>query len=106
MYHWLCATTIDTSGKRVLVYESGYAKWVESALCLLKTQFHCSLSNIIVLQGAQKQQREKICGLYAIANATSITFGKDPLKLSYNEVLMMRKHLLHCFSDENLELFP
>ena len=103
--HWICATTIGTSGKRVLVYDSGYTKWDELALCLLKTQFWCSLSNISVLKGAQKQQGGKECGPHAIANATSIAFGKDPLKLSYNEVLM-REYLLCCFSDKTLELFP
>ena len=74
--HWICATTIGTPGKRVLVYDSGYTKWDESVLCLLKTQFWCSLSKIRVLKGAQKQQRGKQCGLYSIAKATSITFWK------------------------------
>ena len=56
--HWICATTIDTPGKRVSVYDSSYAKWDVSALSLLKKQFRCSAE------------------------------GKDPLKLSYNEALM------------------
>ena len=30
---------------------------------------------------------------------------ENPLKLSYDEALM-REHLLHCFSNRNLELFP
>ena len=97
--HWIYVTTISASGKRILVYDSGYTKSEESALSLLNMQFWCSLSNISVLKGAQKQQRGKECGLYAIANATSIAFGKNPLKLNYNEVLM-REHLLHCFSNK------
>ena len=46
----MCATTISTSVKRVLVYDSGYTKWDESALCLLKKQFQCSPSNITILK--------------------------------------------------------
>ena len=46
--HWVCATTIGVSGKRVLVYDSGYTKWDESALYLLKTQFRCFPSNICI----------------------------------------------------------
>lgn len=103
--HWICATTINASGKRVLIYNFGYTKWDETALCLIKKQFRCSPSNIIVLKGVQKQQGGKECGLYAIANATSIAFGRDPLELSYNEVAM-RKHLVEYFSCQDLKPFP
>ena len=70
--HCICTTTVGKSGKRVLVYNSEYTKWDKSALYLLKTQFQYSPSNISALKGAQKQQRGKECGLYAIANATGI----------------------------------
>ena len=103
--HWICATTIGTSGKRVLVYDSGYTRWDESTLSLLKKQFCCSPSSVNVLKHVQKQQGGKECGLYAIANATSIAYGKDPLKMKYNE-LLMREHLIQCFSKNDLELFP
>ena len=85
----MCVTTISTSVKRVLVYDSGYTKWDESALCLLKKQFQCSPSYISILKGVQKQLGRKECGLYATANATSIALRKDPLKLSYNDMLML-----------------
>lgn len=103
--HWICATTIGTSGKKVLVYDSAYTKWDESTLDLLKKQFRCSPSNITVLKKVQKQQGGKECGLHAIANATSIAYGQDPLKMKYDESLM-REHLIQCFSKNDLELFP
>ena len=103
MIYVMCATTISTSVKRVLVYDSGYTKWDESALCLLKKQFRCSPSNISILKGVQKQLGRKECGLYATANATSIALRKDPLKLSYTDMLM-REHLIHCFSNKNSNL--
>ena len=99
--HWVCATIIGVSGKGVLVYDSGYTKWDESALCLLKTQFRCSLSNICIVKGVQKQQEGKECGLYAIANATTIALGKNAPEERYTEILMC-KHLSHCFSNEDL----
>ena len=77
--HWICATTVGRSGKRVLVYDSAYTKWDESALCLLKKQFWCSPSNISALKSVPKQQGGKECGLYAIANATSTAQGKTLL---------------------------
>ena len=56
-------------------------------------------------KSAQKQLRGKECGLYAIANATSIAFGKYPVKMTYQESVM-RAHLCHCFSEKTLEVFP
>ena len=103
--YWVCATTIGVSGKRVLVYDSGYTKWDESTLYLLKTQFRCSPINICIVKGVQKQQGGKECGLYAIANATTIALGKDPLEEHYTKTLV-REHLSHCFSNEDLEQFP
>jgi len=49
--HWICASTIGVSGKRVLVYDSGYTKWDESALRLLKNQFRCFPTNSSILKG-------------------------------------------------------
>ena len=103
--HWVCATTIGTSGKKVLVYDSAYTRWDDAAVCLLKRQFRCSASNITIVKGVQKQLGDKECGLYAIANATSVAFGKDPSKMAYQESVM-REHLYQCFSRETLEVFP
>ena len=103
--HWVCATTIGTSGKKVLVYDSAYTRWDDTAVCLLKKQFRCSSSNIVIVKSVQKQHGGKECGLYAIANATSVAFGKDPSKMTYREAVM-REHLFHCFSEEKLEIFP
>jgi len=74
-------------------------------IVLLKKQFHCSPSDINVLENVQKQQGGKEYGLCAIANATSIAFGKDLLKIRYNESLI-HEHRTQCFSSSNLELFP
>ena len=58
-----------------------------------------------MLKNVRKQQGAKECGLYAIANATSIALSRDPLKIVYNEA-QMRHHLIECFRNGNLELFP
>jgi len=104
--HWICATTIGTaSGKKVLVYDSAYTRWDDTTICLLKVQFCCLASNISIVKSVQKQHGGKECGLYAIANATSVAFGKDPVKMTYQESAM-REHLCHCFSEKTLEVFP
>ena len=45
-------------------------------------QICCSASNISIVEGVQKQRGGKECGLYAIVNATSVAFGKDPVKIT------------------------
>jgi len=43
--------------------------------------------------------------VYAIANAKSIAFGKDPCKMNYSEALIW-EHPFQCFSGYTLEIFP
>ena len=66
----------------MLVYDSAYTKWDDTTICLLKVQFRCSASNISIIKSVQKQHGGKECGLYAIANDTSVAFGKDPVKMT------------------------
>ena len=103
--HWVCATTIGASGKKVLVYDSTYIRWSDQAVSFVRKQFRCAASNITVLRNVEKQQGGRECGLYAIANATSLAYEKDPIKMTYKE-LAMRDHLVHCLSELKLEVFP
>ena len=45
------------------------------------------------------------CGLYAIANATALTYGIDPCT-QVNIPRMMREHLFKCLEQKHLEPFP
>jgi len=74
-------------------------------LDLVRKQFRCNSQSIKVLKEAQKQKTGAECGLYAVANATSVAFEIDPTKLVYNEKCM-REHLVQCFSKKDLEPFP
>ena len=47
--HWVCATTIGTAGKEVLVYDSWYTKWDKSIISMFTTQFRCNTHSIKVL---------------------------------------------------------
>ena len=57
----------------MLVYDLAYTRWSDQ-------QFQCAASNITIQKNVQKQQGGRECGLYAIANATSLAYGKDPIK--------------------------
>ena len=89
----------------MLVYDSAYTRWSDKAVSCVRKQFRCSPSNITIQKNVQKQQGGSECGLYAIANATSLAYGKDPVSMTYIESTM-REHLLHCLFEMKLELFP
>jgi len=60
---------------------------------------------LLFKKNVQKQRGGCECGLYAIANSTSLAYGKDPIKMTYTE-LAMCEHLIHCLSEMKLELQP
>ena len=45
------------------------------------------------------------CGVFAIANATELAFGKDPLLCRY-DAEVMRIHFLQCLENRKMEHFP
>ena len=45
------------------------------------------------------------CGLYAVANATALAYGRDPTTQVYIP-RMMRSHLYKCFENKHIEPFP
>ena len=75
-----------------MVYDSAYMKWDNQSLLPIMKQFWCQMSRICIVNGVQKQSGSEDCGLFAIAFATSIAFGQDPLKTTYTQSFM-RKHL-------------
>ena len=55
------------------------------------------------MMDTQKQEGSIDRGLFAIAIATGITFGANSLKFCQKE---MRAHLVKCFIDGVMSLFP
>ena len=45
------------------------------------------------------------CGLYAIANATALAFGRDPSKEQYIPS-KLREHLIQCLENKEMRPFP
>ena len=50
----------------------------------------------------QKQQGYKDCGLFSIAFATHLAFGKTDFKIQQG---YMRQHLIECFENSTLVCF-
>lgn len=104
--HWVTSSSI--TGK-VIVYESLNTSLNASlrrqiinlykGLCLDDG----SLDVTVVLQ--QRQKGGSDCGLFSIANAVALAQGIDPCKISWLQQ-DMRTHLMKCFKQKKLEMFP
>ena len=53
----------------------------------------------------QKQRGGTDCGLFAIAAATSICYGRDPSTLHFDHHAM-RRHLYNCLVKGHIDPFP
>lgn len=100
--HWICAAKSEGKAK-VLVYDTAYTKWDANSLSPLLKQFRCGKGIIKIIDGVQKQTGSADCGLFAIAFATSITFGKDPASTTYTQGLL-RQHMKNCLMNMLLSL--
>lgn len=45
------------------------------------------------------------CSLFVVAYMTSLAFGENPNDVRYNQEVL-RSHLVSCFSNKKLTLFP
>ena len=77
---------------------------VQPSLTLAKCCF-------IMVKGLQSQTRkfndnkEPVCGLFAIAFASSLCFGNDPQEIAYAQPLL-RSHFIACLEDHKMMPFP
>ena len=101
--HWLTIAASNQKGP-VEVFDSlKPAKLTASTLQSIK-KFH-GQTCLVKLMNNQKQEGFKDCGLFAIANATSLCFGDDPTFLLF-EQQQMREHLLVCIEKGEMTPFP
>ncbi|XP_065898061.1 uncharacterized protein [Dysidea avara] len=104
--HWLTISTIETKEPNVFVYDSLYRQLSENVqhqiACIMKTQFR---QINVHFADIQRKSGTSDCGLFSIAFATSLCFGKQPELIFYNQPLM-RQHLIKCFEVGRIEEFP
>ena len=106
--HWVTVSTYENP-------VSGAVKFYDSSLALgVSTSIEMSVSNMlrspessisIKLMNSDIQPNTNDCGVYAIAFAVSLAFGKEPAYLHF-ENSKMRSHLLNCLQSGVLTEFP
>ena len=99
--HWVVIASHD--GKVFQIYDSLYQTLDEKTKTLICQQTGSDHEAVVI--STQRQKGAQDCGLFAIAFATSIACGEDPSKRMYNQDLM-REHLVKCFSNKVVQLFP
>ena len=101
--HWIVASSVGCTKGTVNIYDSIYASLDESTKTVVSSLFHARTN--MHMQPLQKQVGATDCGLFAIAVISAIAYGKDLSQLQFKQE-EMRQHLLNCFKNENITLFP
>lgn len=101
--HWITASNVGCLEGNVNIYDSLYDSVDETTRLIVSSLFSGFLR--CVSKPLQKQKGVTDCGLYAIAVSTAIAYGKDPSELKFKQEAM-REHLLKCFKNEFITLFP
>ena len=83
-------------------FKSVYNTLDQTTLGVIANLFHSSTVKMVM---CQKQEGGTDCGLYAIVYATVIAYGLDPLKVKINQSAM-GSHLVKCFEEETISMFP
>jgi len=105
--HWLTISTIGCKAGHVNVYDSLLSVDVslrtkeEIATILFSKATHIFLH----FQAVQIQRGTSDRGLFALAFATSLCHGEDPVQINYVQH-KMRSHLLRCLEDRTIAPFP
>ena len=108
-FHWVCVSSLGNTSKNtadVNLYDSLYRgitpetkKQIASLLFSPEKKINVAVPNV------QQQGSNLDCGVFAIAFATSLCFGKDPSTLHFNR-REMRQHLYKCLINQRFTMFP
>ena len=105
-HHWAVVSTVCCHLGEVKVYDSLFTYCDKETEKVIFNLFQWNSTKVTVkFARCQKQVGGVDCGLFAIAFATAIVFGKPPnkFKLIQQE---LRSHLINCFNKGKMSLFP
>ena len=105
--HWITISTMECQQGVVNVYDS-----IPSCSVSLRTKEQiaaiiCTQAKEIILEfpAVQSQRGSSDCGLFALAYATSLCMGDNPVQTNYVQH-MLRSHLLDCLTQRTISAFP
>ena len=103
--HWMVASNVRHGESEIEVFDSLYASILKETRSTIINLFESTSTCAPVLKIAEmsKQEGVKDCGVFAIAAATALAFGSDPVNIRQS---YMREHLLNCFEKGTMSPFP
>ena len=106
--HWITVSNVKALDitNQVTVYDSAFQDLPEDEGMVIASLVDIE-GNILHVQLAnvQMQRNTHDCGLFAIANATTLAFGKNPVNQTYDST-KMRSHLIKCLENKEITPFP
>ena len=98
--HWIVTSSVGSKDGLVCVYGLVYSNIDNATTEVISNLFGTTSTKMIAVQ---RQRGGVDCGLFAIAMATAITFGTALQEFNQGE---MRTHLVKCFDEKVMSLFP
>lgn len=104
--HWLTISTIGSSGTEVHVFDSLYPSTGSSVKMQISCLLHTEQPHIkLLIKDVQMQSGTADCGMFAIAFATALIYGKQPGEFCFDQS-RMRTHLMECLEARKISMFP
>jgi hypothetical protein len=110
--HWLTTSNVNVHGgasyiDTVCIYDSGRPTTVSTDVTRSVCSFYKCLGERVRfdIMNVSPQTNAHDCGVYAIAYATELAYGADPITCNW-DVGQMRGHLLQCLESGLLTRFP
>ena len=105
-FHWLTISSVGATPCQIVAYDSFYP----SAGLTTKMQIACLMNSleknlVVTFEDVQMQAGGSDCGVFVLAFAVVICFGRSPGKIHFNQH-SMRSHLITCFENNQFTMFP
>lgn len=110
--HWIAVSNINVTStipyqKNACIYDSGFSTKIDLKTKELICGFVKPESDVFMfdIMNVHSQPNLTDCGLFALAFATELVHGEDPVLCSF-DCSAMRLHLLQCLEAGFVERFP
>ena len=103
--HWVCIN-VNEDKSSVCLYDSKCSTISSPVVDLILKiiQFKGDIATIKSML-MQEQKGDDSCGLFSLAVATALCNKQNPSTIHWNQAWMWQ-HLVHCFEEEKMILFP
>ena len=105
-HHWVVATAINYDIYEVKVFDSLYTFSDKETEATINNLFQWDSTKVsVTFSRCQKQIGGVDCGLFAIAFATALAYGKQASKMRFVQE-ELRAHFVNCINKGAMSLFP